>query len=174
MAGVLVAIATAGEARRSATSWCFSVRPTAALLRPRAAIAAFSSETLISDGDLVAGDERAGVATEAAAAAGGGVGGGDAEAAEEDDEAAFGVEADEAPVLFPPLVFFVMGNAYVLKTLTRESSIEQQLHLERLWRRREEPRGRGETSESRTQRKGGTFGCAKQRQVVTPANSKLP
>jgi hypothetical protein len=80
-------------------------------------MAAFSSETLISDGDFVAG-----VATEAAAAGGGGVGGGGdvAEAAEE--EAEFGgveIEADAAPALFPPFFVFVMGDADVLKTLLR-------------------------------------------------------
>ena len=107
MAGDSVAVAAAGEARRRATSSCFSVRPTAALLRPRAAMAVFSSETLISDGDVVAG-----VATEAAAAGGGGVGGGGdgAEAAEEEDDEFGGVEieADAAPALFPPFFFFGM------------------------------------------------------------------
>ena len=77
-------------------------------------MAAFSSETLISDGDFVSG-----VAAEAAAAVGGG---GDAEAAAAAAEAEFGVEieADAAPALFPPFFFFVMGDADVTKTLLRE------------------------------------------------------
>ena len=119
MAGVSVAVA---GARRRATSWCFAVRPTAALLRPRAAIAAFSSETLILDGVFVAG-----VATEKAAAGGGGVGeGGDAEAAAV-EEAEFGVECEAvaAPALFPPFFFFVMGDADVLKTLLSIAAVEQ-------------------------------------------------
>ena len=132
MAGVSEADVGAGEARRRATSWCFAVRPTAALLRPRAAMAAFSSETLILDGAVVAG-----VATDAAAAAaGGGGGGGDSEEAAADEEEVeaelFGVEieADAAPALFPPFFFFVMGDAYVLTTLTR-AVVEQKRHLER-------------------------------------------
>ena len=71
-------------------------------------MAVFSSETLISDGDVVAGVE-----TEAAAAGGGGVGGGGdvSEAAEEEDE--FGgveIEADAEPALFPPFFFVMMGD----------------------------------------------------------------
>ena len=116
MAGGAAAVAAAGEARRRATSSCFSVRPTAERLRPLAAMAAFSSETLISDGDFVSG-----VAAEAAAAVGGVGGGGDAEAAAAEEEAEFGVEieADAAPALFPPFFFFVMVVADVLKTLLR-------------------------------------------------------
>ena len=110
MAGDSVAVAAAGEARRRATSWCFAVRPTAALLRPRAAMAAFSSETLILDGTFVTE-----VAAEEAAAGGGGVGGGgDAEAAELGEFGEFGgieIEADAAPALFPPFFFFVIGDA---------------------------------------------------------------
>ena len=65
-------------------------------------MAAFSAETLISDGDFVAGDKRAGGATEASAA-GGGVGGGDAEAAEEEaGRVRIDIEADEADACFLP------------------------------------------------------------------------
>ena len=76
-------------------------------------MAAFSSETLISDGDFVSG-----VAAEEAAAVGGGVvGGGDAEAAAVAGEAKFGVEieADAAPALFPPFFFFVMVDVCTVK-----------------------------------------------------------
>ncbi len=114
MAGAEAADAAAGDARRSATSSFFSVRPKAALLRPRAAMAAFSSETLILDGAFVAA-----VAAEAASAAGGGGGGGDAEEAAADEEAEFGVEleADAAPALFPPFFLFVMVDVVLLDAI---------------------------------------------------------
>ena len=69
-------------------------------------MAAFSSDTLISDGDFVAG-----VATEAVEGGGGGVGGGgNDEAAEAEFGEFLGVEleADAAPALFPPFFFFGM------------------------------------------------------------------